>query len=236
MRTADDARTSDETRARPELNIRRSVAELAVAWLLIFGLVTSIGVLITKVFEPTQPIYGEDRINRWLQSFRTPTWDTVTAVGSRLAETTTMIALVFLAVVVMRLAFGRWRESIYVLVSMVGETIMFLVVGLLISRHRPDLPHLDRAPPTSSFPSGHTAAALTYYGSIAIAIGAQLRRSWLRHLLFALALLITLFVATSRLYRGMHHPTDILGSLVLGGLWLTATTRVLMRDQAQAAR
>ena len=82
MRTADDARTSDETRARSELNIRVSVVELVVAWLLIFGLVTSIGVLITKVFEPTQPIYGEDRINRWLQSFRTPTWDTVTAVGS----------------------------------------------------------------------------------------------------------------------------------------------------------
>jgi len=126
MRTADDARTSDETRARSELNIRVSVVELVVAWLLIFGLVTSIGVLITKVFEPTQPIYGEDRLNRWLQSFRTPTWDTVTAVGSLLAETTTMIALVFLAVVVMRLAFGRWRESIYVLVSIVGETIMFL--------------------------------------------------------------------------------------------------------------
>ena len=87
--------------------------------------------------------------------------------------------------------------------------------------------HLDvHAPPTSAYPSGHTAATCCLYAAIAIVVIGH-ARGWWRWLVLIPAIAMPVLVAASRLYRGEHHPTDVLGSLVLAALWLTATTMLL---------
>jgi undecaprenyl-diphosphatase len=80
--------------------------------------------------------------------------------------------------------------------------------------------HLDQAPPTSSFPSGHVAAAICMYGALAVLANERARSALVRGLFVALAVLVPLAVGLSRMYRGMHFLSDVLGGVILGVTWL----------------
>ena len=112
-----------------------------------------------------------------------------------------------------------------VAVAVAGEVAIFLVVTLLVDRQRPPVKHLDEAPPTSGFPSGHTAATIALWGALAVLASERARSALVRGVFLALAFGLPLLVASSRLYRGMHFLSDVLGGVVLGGLWLLATVR-----------
>jgi undecaprenyl-diphosphatase len=120
----------------------------------------------------------------------------------------------------------RWRPVIFLAVVMFGEVAAFLTIAAIVKRPRPDVPHLDSKLPTSAFPSGHTAAtACLYIGMAILFIGHA--RGWWRFLFLIPAIVMPVMIALARLYRGEHHPTDILGSLLFAALWLTATTMLI---------
>jgi len=106
------------------------------------------------------------------------------------------------------------------------EVGAFLAATFAINRPRPAVPQLDVAPPTSSYPSGHTAAALVLYVGIAIIVWTLTDNRALRVLFWTLAVLVPLFVALSRLYRGMHHATDVIASVFLAIASITCAVMV----------
>ena len=97
-----------------------------------------------------------------------------------------------------------------VIYAVAGETAIFVATTLFIDRPRPSVPRLDEAPPTSSFPSGHTAAAVCFYGSIAAIILWHSRHRWITVAAVVICAAVPLLIAGSRVYRGMHYPTDVL--------------------------
>jgi membrane-associated phospholipid phosphatase len=134
------------------------------------------------------------------------------------------------------LVFKRWREPLFVVAVVVGEVAIFVTTTLVVHRPRPNVVRLDRAPPTSSFPSGHTAASIALYGAVATLIiffGA--RAAW-RRLGLAVAILIPLIVACSRVYRGMHYPTDVLGGAALGFTWLRLSAFAILQGATRPIR
>lgn len=163
---------------------------------------------------------------RMLQS-RTPQLDTLTAIGSGLADTITCIVVLVVMVTVLRLWLGRWDESIVLFVAIGGELLFFLAVTGIIPRDRPTIPHLDAAPPTSSFPSGHTAAAVALYGCIAVILLRRLPSGWFAFVLALVLWCIPLVVGVSRIYRGMHHMSDVVVGLIAGGIWLAFVLAIL---------
>jgi len=92
---------------------------------------------------------------------------------------------------------------------------------------------LDQHLPTSAYPSGHEAATCCLYVALAILVIGH-ARGWWRWLFLIPAIAMPALVAVSRMYRGEHHPTDILGSLLFAALWLTAVT-LLIRPNAPNA-
>jgi undecaprenyl-diphosphatase len=75
------------------------------------------------------------------------------------------------------------------------------------------------------------AATLCLYVAIAILVLGH-TRGWWRWLFVALAVVMPVAIALSRMYRGEHHPTDVLGSLIFAALWLTATA-LLIKPNAE---
>ena len=106
--------------------------------------------------------------------------------------------------------------------------LVILLAALVIDRDRPDIPQLDEAPPTSSFPSGHTAASIALTFGLVIALYTLYRRRPVLVIGAVLATLYAGFVLVSRLYRGMHWPTDLAASVVFASAWLLSLRGILL--------
>jgi undecaprenyl-diphosphatase len=187
-----------------------------------------VGWAIVHLATPSAMTAWDDRVDQWFVAHRTPRLNALSHVGDYLANTVTCIALLIVMVVVLRVWLGRWRESVALFAALVGELAIFLAVSAFVNRPRPDVPQLDVAPPTSSFPSGHVGAAVALYGCLAIIVVHQLRPKWFAVTLTTMLCLVPVVVGVARIYRGMHHPTDVLAGLVCGGLWLALVVTVLL--------
>jgi undecaprenyl-diphosphatase len=210
----------------------RTAAGLVAAWVLIVGVVTGLGELVVRYGGGN--LLGDRTIPHWLAAHRTSGLTRVSLIFTDIGSTTG-IAIVAFAVFVVTLALTRrWRPVIFLVVVLIGELAAFIGAAYVIKRPRPFVHHLDsHAPPTSAYPSGHTAATICLYVAIAILV-IGIARGWWRWLFLIPAIAMPILVAASRLYRGEHHPTDVLGSLVLAGLWLTVTTRLIKPTPAQS--
>jgi len=211
--------------------IRFAGVRLIPAAVMLWALLVAIGFSLTHWSAGSAFERWDLSVDRWFAARRTGGWNTATQIGSHLAGTSTVIAIAVVLFIALRVLLGRWRESWFLAVAVMGEAIIFLSTTLVIDRSRPDVSRLDAAPPTSSFPSGHVAAAVALYGAIAVVVWTCSRRAWLRAWFATLAIGVPIAVALSRLYRGMHFPTDVVAGALLGGLWLTAAAVVLLRDQ-----
>ena len=189
---------------------------------------TLVGLLITKVLANTGLQRADARADVVLARDRTPAWNAVTHYVTLLAETTTVVVVGLVVFLLLGLLLRRWRESVFLAVALVGEVTIFVATTLLVHRHRPPVPHLDPAPPTSSFPSGHTAASVALYGGLALIASRTVRQAAVRAVVVVLGVVVPLAVALSRIYRGMHFPTDVLAGGLLAAAWLAVIAPVLL--------
>lgn len=210
----------------------RSAATAVVGWVTTFGVLVGIGLPLARYRHGNGNILGDHTIPHWLAAHRTPTLDRISQWGSAAGNTHWILYVGLVAGLVTLALTRRWRPVVFLLVTMLGELALFLASSAVVDRARPDVPHLDGQLPTSSYPSGHVAATILLYTSVAVLVTAR-TRAWWRWVAVALAVVMPLWVALSRMYRGMHHPTDILlGSVVLAALWL-ATTLYTVRPNSQ---
>ncbi|MER5966402.1 diacylglycerol kinase family protein [Streptomyces sp. NPDC002057] len=203
------------------------------------AVVAAVGLLITGPLSNHPPLSAEDGVNRALAAHRTPSATWLTDGLSMLADTQSVIALTVLAAVTLLLAprVPRWREATFLALTVAAQSTVFLLVTLVVNRDRPGVPHLDPAPPTSSFPSGHVGASMALFGGLAVLAARHLRGAR-RNVVVGLLLLIPLAVAASRVYRGMHHPSDVVAGLLNGACTLALVASALLptrRQNAEAA-
>lgn len=201
---------------------------LLAAMVGLYGLLAVSGTLLVHGWVPPFLMRWDRRASDWAFAHRTPTLNRVTHLGTLLAETFSVMAIAVVAVVIFRLWFGRWRESVVVAVAVLGELVIFLAITATVHRSRPSVPHLDPAPPTSSFPSGHTGAAVALYGCLAVIALRNIRPRWAAVTVAVIGFAVPVFVAVSRVYRGMHFVSDVIAGAIAGGLWLAVVLLVLL--------
>jgi undecaprenyl-diphosphatase len=210
--------------------MRRTIAPLFVAAVGIVGLMWILGSLLVRGSVPSFVSQTDMQTTAWAVEHRTPTLDSVTHIGTTMADTVVALSVTAAAVVILRLWLGRWRESLILVVAIVGELLIFLAITALVHRARPAVPQLDQAPPTSSFPSGHTGAAVALYGCLAVILLASARPRWVAASLALLGFAIPIIVAASRVYRGMHYLTDVLAGVLASAIWLTVVLVVFQES------
>jgi len=215
------ARVFESVRSQSLRSIARDVAWLLIPAACLVAVMVGLGHLVTEMLPSTAIGKWDAEVPRRLVEYRQQEGVSESKLITSLSETPTIVALTALAAAVFRWKFGRWRESLVVIYAVVGETGIFMATTLLIDRPRPNVPKLDAAPPTSSFPSGHTAAAVCFYGAIAAIIIWHTRHRWIKVVAVVVGAAVPLTIGGSRVYRGMHYPTDVLVGGLLGAIWLT---------------
>lgn len=200
------------------------IAAAVVLWLVL----VAVGHLLGHQWSHSALVRWDASVDRHLAADRQRDWNTATHVTTYLAETMTVIAVGLVAFVLLRVRLKRWREPLFLAVTVIGEVTIFVSTTLLVDRARPPVRHLDSAPPTSSFPSGHTAASVALYGGLAVLAWRLGAAAWLRTVATGLAVLVPVLVAVSRMYRGMHYPTDVTAGALLACCWLAVTSTVLL--------
>lgn len=192
---------------------------------LLFGAIVGFGLLLKG------PLAGfgrtEESLNKTAAQGRTPTWNQITMFWSHIGNTEYVIAV---AVLVALLVLWRTKEWWYALVPVLAislQATVFVIATAVVGRGRPEVQHLDPAPPTSSYPSGHEGAATALYVTFAFMVLSRVRNAALRTVLVVLCLAVPFLVGYARIYRGMHHPSDVavgflngLVSAVLAWLYL----------------
>lgn len=146
----------------------------------------------------------------WLQRFVLE----VTALG------TGLVVLMLVAVAALFLALcGRRSMALLLLVATAGELLLNTVLKLGFGRPRPQIFAWGTHVVSSSFPSGHATSSVVVYSMVAYLAARLERRWWQRWLTAIVAALVVLLVCLSRLYLGVHYPSDVAAGFVVGLAW-----------------
>ena len=178
----------------------------------LFGAIVGLGFLI---MGPLGGLKSEESISRSLASARTSTWNSITAVWSHIGNTEIIIGVCVVAVALIWWRTKQWWYAVIPAIAIATQASVFVAATTIADRKRPAVEHLDPAPPTSSYPSGHMGAATALYLTFAL-MAQRIETVWLRRLVTVVCAIIPLLVGYARLYRGMHHLVDILVGMVNG--------------------
>lgn len=129
------------------------------------------------------------------------------------------------------------REAAHLVLSAGGGALLNNAIKLLIARPRPgaDLVKVYGALDSKSFPSGHVMFYVTYFGFLLFVAYALLPRGTLaRRLALTLMAFPVLLVGLSRVYLGLHWPSDVLGAYLVSGLWLAVVLHSYRRSKESA--
>ena len=212
------------------------LAAVVLGYAALLAVMVGLGLVLTQLLLPIGGFAARDEsINRWLADHRDPTLEHLSWIGSTLAGGVVIPVVVGVCLVAL-LAFRRWRLAAFVLFVICVESGAYRATTLVIHRERPDVDRLESLPVDASFPSGHTAAALALYGGLLLVLASWARRTSVTVAACAFLVAIPLFVAWSRMYRGMHHLTDSVAGLLLGAGALVVTVFAARAAGAAAAR
>ena len=164
---------------------------------------------------------------------------TLTSIAWVVTEAGSFVLLAPLSIAFLLLR--RWKrpaDDVALLVIAAGSALLPFVVKLIVARPRPTIGNLSHLS-SLSFPSEHTTQAAAIYLAIAIMLSQTLARGW-REAAIAIGVVIALAVAWSRVYLGLHYPTDVAAGLVLGWGWALLVFHwarpKLIRDQPAMGR
>jgi undecaprenyl-diphosphatase len=163
----------------------------------------------------------DDAILLWLAEHRAPALTqfflAITALGSW-----PVITLLTIGVCVGALLARERRLATTVALAMTGVPLLSHFLKTLYARERPSVvPHLETVA-SASFPSGHTLASVVFFVTLALLAAGHLRRRRLRVFVVGYSLAIGALVAASRIYLGVHFPSDVTGGALVGIAWSLA--------------
>lgn len=174
-------------------------------------------------FVKTFPLFSIDLvISRFIQQIDFGLFDLVMRLLSEIGEP--VWGVIFITVfVVFLLSIKHKKDALMLFVSSIGVIIVSSIVKILVARPRPPeelVKHLTEYVQSDSFPSGHVLHFIGLYGFLAFLIYKYLPMGWRKNALIRLVMLVIFLMGLSRIYMGVHWFSDVLGSYLIGMVWL----------------
>jgi undecaprenyl-diphosphatase len=172
---------------------------------------------------------------RWLGAHHTPTLTTIMTEVTPLGT-----GVVVLTVVGITTAFLWHTEHKHsarmLLAATAGNILLNNVLKLFFDRARPSVFEWETHAASSSFPSGHAMSATVVYGTVAYLLARLQKHRWARAITLLLAVIMVALICLTRLYLGVHYPSDVLGGIIVGLAWSGFCMATLEASLALARR
>lgn len=177
-----------------------------------------LALLLVNVVVPSSGLgFGgtDESVNNTLAEHRTGTLTAIAEIGTEIGGSPVLPILVGIVAIVCAFK-GRWLIAAFAVFVLAVESATYRVTSLLVPRHRPTVHRLEGLEVDASYPSGHTAASIAVYSGLVLLLTSRFTSSLKKALAWTAAILLTTFVALSRMYEGMHHPLDVAGGVCVG--------------------
>ena len=122
---------------------------------------------------------------------------------------------------------GLEISAVLILVSAGGAAVLATVLKSIFQRSRPELFDSGYTASFYSFPSGHATIAVAFYGTLALLVAIRLQ-GWRRWGVTVAGVAVVVLIGFSRLYLGVHYPTDIIAGYLAAAIWTGAVGAVLV--------
>lgn len=205
------------------------VSTFSVAFIVAL-IATAAFILFSQVVMGGWTQIGDESVLRWFSQHRAPWLDKVMLEITVLGSGAVLTIVVLVSSVFLWLTRHRW--SVFILLAgVIGGQIANLILKRYFERPRPSVvTHVDQVA-SLSFPSGHAMTSMIIYGSVAYLVSRLEPTRRIRYVTLVLASLLVLLIGASRIYLGVHYPSDVIGGYIAGLAWigLAASMHVALR-------
>ncbi|NVN19409.1 phosphatase PAP2 family protein [Muricauda sp. HICW] len=161
----------------------------------------------------------DSQITQFVFSFRSSTLTDFFIFVTNIGDVNGYLVILALMVLATAFIYKKWKYVGQIFLVLLLATTSNMVLKRFIDRARPDLEHIVTVE-TLSYPSGHAMSAMAFYGFLIYLLHKFRIKPLVKNILIVLVSLLILSIGVSRIYLGVHFPSDILGGFIAGAIWV----------------
>lgn len=161
----------------------------------------------------------DESVTRFVISFRNEGLTNYFTFATDLGDRNAYVIITLLLSAFYFIKRRSWKFILQTSLVLILATLSNLVLKRVVNRARPSLEHMVTVN-TLSYPSGHSMSAMAFYGFLVYLCLRYPMQRWLRYFLVTLLVLIIFSVGISRIYLGVHYPTDVAAGFIGGFIWV----------------
>lgn len=161
----------------------------------------------------------DTQVVHWFQQFRHPLLNKIMLFFSFIGDTIPVTVISILVMFILYRFFHQRIELFLFSFVLIGSTSSTILLKSYYQRERPQLEMLVMEE-GFSFPSGHSMAALSLYGIVTFLLWRHVLNLSGRKILLLCSIIFILIIGVSRMYLGVHYPSDVVGAYLFSGFWL----------------
>lgn len=174
---------------------------------------------LTKSLTTTFIANYDRMIAEYVISFRTPALTQFFILITNVGDIYGYLLVIGLGLLISWVYIKRWKQMVQMMFVLICASIFNVLLKQFFQRARPSNEHLVLAE-TLSYPSGHAMSAMAFYGFVIFLFYRSKMNRFLKYSLILLLFLLIVCIGVSRIYLGVHFPSDIAGGYIAGFIWV----------------
>jgi undecaprenyl-diphosphatase len=178
--------------------------------------------LIAKRIGESKTLNFDVTIISYIRGMESPLLTKLMTFFTEIGNGLSIVVITIIVMIVLYKFLDHRRELLFLAGVIMGSSLLNVLLKLLFQRERPTIDRLVEAI-GYSFPSGHSMAAFSLYGALAFLIWKHLNTVLGRVMVLIVSSLFIVTIGISRIYLGVHYPSDIIGGYLMSACWLTSS-------------
>jgi membrane-associated phospholipid phosphatase len=190
---------------------------------------------IEDIFDKSSLFIFDKNVINIIENIRTPFFNKIMGFITYMGNSYTII-ISFLIVIILLIMLKKFRYIFSLLISLSGSAVFVLLIKNITGRQRPPIENALIVLKDFSFPSGHSYMAVAFYGLVIYFIFDMLKNNKSKYFILAFGIIFVLSLGFSRLYLGVHWPSDVFAGFAAAISLITAIITILeIKEKFQPA-